>query len=121
MYIKGEDLISHKVAEEVGNSHTIRRQWPMIFVRLPDGIHQIIFEGFIKKGRASAILMDDLTVAPCSTFCKFLYSTLFNLKIYIHKYGYFVGRPTKDFKINSRCWWTTHYYHIQPPVSITLQ
>ena len=66
-------MVSHIFAEEVGEDWWyVDRLWPMIFVKLPDGIHQIIFEGFVKKGSPSGILMDDLIIAPCSKFSKYI-------------------------------------------------
>ena len=79
MFIKGEDFVEHKYAEEFSarGSPTYTKKgmrptdWEMVFIHLPKGINQVIFEGFIpEKSSVSGILMDDLVIAPCATFGK---------------------------------------------------
>ena len=46
--------------------------WNWLLVELPTGIHQIIIEGHLSAGVGNEILMDDVTVATCSSFGKWL-------------------------------------------------
>ena len=50
------------------------RQW--LFVRLPNGINQLLIEGFLQAdpGNLSGIMLDDITVKPCEQFGESVYA-----------------------------------------------
>ena len=45
--------------------------WERVFMELPDGIMQVVIEATRPEERSlSAIAIDDITIWPCTDFCK---------------------------------------------------
>ncbi len=68
VYVRGEDGV--EVDLTMSTNTLVTRYWVRGFLRLPDGLHQIIIQGKTQQKNLSGIIIDDILALPCSQFSK---------------------------------------------------
>ena len=57
--------------------------WQMMFVELPDGDYRVIIEGRRGvSGGVTSLAIDDITIWPCSKYCKTTFVVMVLTSIY---------------------------------------